>query len=580
MPEEKHSLNYFRYHYFLDPCGTNREIFEQVVPFLTTSLLNWYLPGEDLQQERRAQDFFAGLIKCSKSEDQLLRIFEGREKIRAKKSVPDRQDPQELEERFELNVKKVKFPERSHPLEEVILDLDRHTDPSIRFNQYFNGEMHPHDNIPAFAASIVSKFLNANAIAQCVSPSITYMETLVTRWMADLIGYDHSKKRYANKGLSPEEQKKIELIPSGNIVSGGTVANHTALLIARNKLLHLDGPEESKGVAEEGILKYSRNQDISDLVMFCSKEAHYSIEKLAGYVGIGSTNVIKIDTDEQGRMRTDLLEKEIEKAKGEHKKIVAIVATAGTTGCGAIDPLAKIADIAEREKIYLHVDAAHGGGFLTSQWMRSKFAGIERADSVTIDGHKMLYTNYSCGGIIFKDKLDPIRFLKQSAKYILDKDTPHYNLGKSTLEGSRSTDGTLQLYASIVALGREGYELITQHTVSMTQYLHGAVKRSPVLEPFHNPEMNVLCFRYVPQEVDSYKNINKINRLNIALNQAIYADGEFYLGDTEMERDGQKCKVQRAIIMHPYVETYDLDRLVRRVEELGHKLKERVTFLK
>ncbi|MEK6938522.1 MAG: aminotransferase class V-fold PLP-dependent enzyme, partial [Nanoarchaeota archaeon] len=303
-------------------------------------------------------------------------------------------------------------------------------------------------------------------------------------------------------------------------------------------------------------------------------------EKLAGYIGIGSQNVIKIATDENGRMRTGALQLEIERAKRDKKKILAVVATAGTTGCGAIDPLAEIADITEREQIYFHVDAAHGGGFLTSQRMRPKFNGIERADSVTIDGHKMLYTNYPCGGIVFKNKLDPVESLKQSAKYILDKASEHYNLGKSTVEGSRSTDGTLQLYASILALGRQGYELIADHTVNMTEHLLRRVKQSPVLEAFHQPEMNLLCFRYVPQGWDRQRDIQPINQANVLLNQEIYRDGEFYLGETEMKKDDQECKVQRAIIMHPYVEKYDIDRLVRRVEELGEKVTQEMGMAK
>ncbi|MFA6461016.1 MAG: aminotransferase class V-fold PLP-dependent enzyme [Candidatus Woesearchaeota archaeon] len=570
MYEEKISLNHVRYHYFLDPCGTNRVRFEEVVYYLTKSLLDWYLPGNE---EVQKDPFLEVLKKSSKSEEELLKLFEERKKIRAKKAIPDSLQPDDFKTKFALG----SFPTQGLPLEEVILDLDKHTDPSVRFNQYFNGEMHPHDNIPAFAAGFVSKFLNANAIAHCVSPSLSYMETLTTRWLAELVGYDHSASGLITEELNPEQLKKLELIPSGNIVCGGTVANLTALLVARNKLLRdKTGSVNDIGVEEKGLLEYGLGNDIPGVVMFCSENAHYSIQKLAGYIGIGSQNVILIGVDEQGRMRPELLQAEIEKAKANKKKVLAVVATAGTTGNGAIDPLEKIADITEREQIYLHVDAAHGGGFLTSEKMKPKFKGIERADSVTIDGHKMLYTNYPCGGIVFKNKLDPVESLKQSAKYILDRASEHYNLGKSTVEGSRSTDGTLQLYASIRALGKEGYELIVDHTVAMTRYLYEAVQQSPVLEAFHEPEMNVLCLRYIPQGWDRKTKVEEINELNVRLNENIYRDGEFYLGETEMKKEGQNCKVQRAIIMHPYVETYDLDRLVRKVEEIGGNIAKRM----
>lgn len=553
---ERPTLNHLRYHYFLDPSGTNRKRFQEVMNHLTTSLLDWYLPGAESKDESVESAKFREILDNStKTEEELEEIFRKRKKVMVPKAVPEQISVTEAIERYGIKNNE-QFPERGRSLQEVIINIDQNTNPSVRFNQHFMGEMHPHDNIPAFVANYVSSFLNGNTIAQCVSPSLTYIEQLVTQWLADLVGYDHNSGGVLTRGLTEEDIRKLELTPSGNITSGGTIANLTALTVARNKLYRGQPGEKIKN---------------SELVIFCSENAHYSMQKLAGIINLEPQNIIKIPVDENQRMNPEFLADEIKKAKYQHKKIVAVVATAGTTGCGAIDPIDKIADITEKEGIYLHVDAAHGGGFLTSRQMREKFKGIERADSVTIDGHKMFYTYYPCGGIVFKDKSDPVNFLKQNANYILGKGE-HYDLGKSTIEGSRGTNGALQLYASILALGREGYETITDHTVKMTKYLAGLIDQSNVLQRTYDPEMNLLCFRYVPQSLDLVKDLERINELNKELNQKIYSDGNFYLGEDKIIISGEECNVQRAIIMHPYVETYNLDALIEKVECIGNKI--------
>ncbi len=571
---KKKSLNYLRYHYFLDPAGINREIFEKVNHYVLTSLLDWYLLGKEESERSIDTECFTFALR-PKSEEDIEEIFSRRKDLikKCKDAVPKEFSKKKPLRQYTESV----FPEQDQDLSQVIVDLDSNTNPSIRFNQNFNGEMHPHDNIVAFAAGLISKFLNPNLIARCVSPSIAEMEKTVAGWLADLVGYTNQEYTVLPKDILTESEKIVQnLLPRGNIVNGGTIANLTALLVARNKLLKEKiSLQEAVGTAEKGLFSYCQKKELGGAVVICSENAHYSIEKLGGYIGIGTENVLKAECDEGGKMKISSIKEKIEQAKKNGKKVLAIVATAGTTACGAIDPLDEIADITETEGIYFHVDAAHGGGFLVSKEMRQKFKGIERADSVTIDGHKMFYTNYPCGGIVFKDKMDPLRYLKQSADYILDKPWEHYNAGKSTLEGSRSADGVLQLYATIKALGREGLETLVNYTADMTKCLAKLVDQSEVLEKLNEPEMNLLCFRYIPRGWDRIKGASQIDALNSMIDELVYQDGEYYIGSTKM-RIGQRtgCAAQKAVIMHPYVEKETIEGLVKKIEEIGGVLAE------
>lgn len=566
--QKRRSLNSIRYHFFLDPAGSNRGWFELVMARVSKSLLDWYFPGcqETERPGNKRKLIFRILSQNEKSEEEVEEHFRQREELmreKCEKPVPGRLSRSEAIEMYNLGGDG-KFPEHGMCLEDVLHNLDIKTDPSIRFNQNFLGEMHPHDNIPAFAASYISKFLNANAIVNPVSPSISYLENVTMRWVASLIGYNLRDYSFAEKhGLTKEE---FDIIPPGSIVSGGTVANITALLAARNRL----GEVKKKGLAE--YVGKEESKEYEGCVIFCSKAAHYSIKKAGNILGAGNDKVVEIETDSEGRMDIGCLEDEISKAKGGRKKILAVVATAGTTEQGAIDPLEKVADIAEREGIYFHVDAAHGGAFMASEKMRHKFKGIERADSVTVDGHKMFYTNYSCGCILFKDKVEPSAGLQEKAEYILSKSSEHYDSGNSTVEGSRSTDGILQLYASIKALGGEGYETVLGHAVDMAGYLANLVDASPVLERIHDPEMNILCFRYVPEGWDRVLDAERIDRLNEDLNKEIYNDGEYYIGSTKVGFQGRKSYVQRAIIVHPYVEKGTIEGLVAKIRDIGERL--------
>ncbi len=516
-------LNKVRLKHFLSPDGTNRRYFKRITKDVIFSLLDWYLPDTDesndlegiLYNDYKLKDYIESEI-IRKLEDGSLRFD----------NLYDVKDAVDGSITHEEAVKLIpeKLPEKHRDLSECLPDIDKHTNPSIRFNQLFLGEIHPHDFIPSFEAGLVSKFLNHNAIAQKVSPTITYIERRVVEWLRSIIGYE-------------PQNDELDCI-GGNIVSGGTLANLTAMVVARNK-------------------KYSDGDGTP--TVFVSKRAHYSLKgKVANTCGIGSENVVEVDVDNNGRIDiSDLEDKIIESIKKERKPI-AVMATAGTTEQGAIDPLKAIGEIAKKYNLYYHVDAALGGAFLISPEMRSKFIGIDMADSVTIDGHKMFYVNYPCGGIVFKDPSDPMKYIKQEAAYVL-KEGEHYNAGSQTIEGSRGTDGIMQLYLGMLALGREGYSIVHQHVNNMTKYLYEVINWSDEFEALHEPELNSLLYKYNPKdlrlgELESQRE-NIINEINSRIPGEAYKDGRFYVGETEI---GGKYMI-RAVVVHPYTETETID---------------------
>ncbi|MDP2103852.1 MAG: pyridoxal-dependent decarboxylase, partial [Candidatus Gracilibacteria bacterium] len=298
-----------------------------------------------------------------------------------------------------------KFPETGKSVNDVMrLFFDTYEMGINPGSPSYMGHMLPALNRIALAAGVIANVLNQNMIAHEVAPIFTQMENQVISFLADLIGYDIMKS-------------------GGAIVSGGTNANHTAMLVARNRLL----PGVEKHGVHKALRAYNKdnNTDYEDFVIFVGEDAHYSIEKLAGYIGIGSDQVriIPCIKGSHTTLDTHRLEEMIQEAENNKELVIGISITAGTTEKGNVHNIDDIMRVAKNgpngKEFYVHVDAAHGGGFLTNDTIKGKlFQGINQADSVTIDGHKMLYTNYGCGGIIFKDQ-ESLGYIKQSAPYVL-----------------------------------------------------------------------------------------------------------------------------------------------------------------
>ena len=201
----------------------------------------------------------------------------------------------------------------------------------------------------------------------------------------------------------------------GIVVSGGTLANLTALWAARNASL---GPRGGfAGVESEGLVAALRHYGYRDAVVIGPESMHYSFDKAAGLLGLGQRGLVRVPTDDRGRMDMAALKETVAACQDQKTHIIALVGVAGSTDAGAIDPLAEIAELAQEAGIHFHVDAAWGGPLLFSERHRPRLAGIGLADTVTIDGHKQLYLPLGIGMVLFRDPLHA-RVIEKNAHYL------------------------------------------------------------------------------------------------------------------------------------------------------------------
>ena len=281
----------------------------------------------------------------------------------------------------------------------------------------------------------------------------------------------------------------------GAFCSGGTIANITALWIARNRLLKAEG--EFKGVAKEGLFRAMKYYGYEGLAILVSERGHYSLGKAADILGIGREFLVPVKTDANNKVQIDEMRRVSRELNDKNIKVMAIVGVAGTTETGNVDPLNDLADLATELGCHFHVDAAWGGATLLSDKYRHLLNGIERADSVTIDAHKQMYVPMGAGMVVFKHP-SSAHAIEHHAEYILRKGSK--DLGSQTLEGSRPGMAML-VHACLQVIGRQGYEILINRSLDKARYFAGLIKDHAEFELITEPELCLLTYRYVPSEV-------------------------------------------------------------------------------
>ena len=329
--------------------------------------------------------------------------------------------------------------------------------------------------------------LNQNLVKIETSKAFTPLERQVLGMLHRLI-YDKKDHFYAHWMHSADHSL-------GAFCSGGTIANITALWVARNRLLQPQGDFE--GIAKQGLFAALNHYKYNGLAIFVSERGHYSVKKAADVLGIGQDGVIAVKTDNNNRICLADLNKKIAAVKAKNIKPLAIIGVAGTTETGTIDPLRKLAQVAQREGCHFHIDAAWGGATLMSNTYRHLLDGIDLADSVTIDAHKQLYVPMGAGMVIFKDP-ELMSSIQHHAEYILRKGSK--DLGRHTLEGSRSGMAML-LYSCFNVISRPGYELLINQSIEKAKYFSELIKQQDDFELISEPELCLLTYRYVPSNV-------------------------------------------------------------------------------
>ena len=298
----------------------------------------------------------------------------------------------------------------------------------------------------------------------------------------------------------------------GVITSGGTVSNITALWCARNRAL---GPRSGfSGIESEGLHSALACYGYNGCRIIVSQRHHYSMQKAADLLGLGTNAIQSVPVDADGAMRPGALDATLKACDEAGILVLAIVGTAGTTDSGSIDPLEEIAAIAEQRNIHFHVDAAWGGPLLYSNCHRDKLRGIERAHTVTLDAHKQLYMPIGCSLLLFRDTSIG-NCIRKTANYMLRNGSG--DLGRISLEGSRPAVSML-LHAGLRIISPEGYGWLIDKNIENTARFAAVVSEEYLnLELLQTPQTNILLYRFVPNGItasSSFADQYALNRLN------------------------------------------------------------------
>lgn len=318
------------------------------------------------------------------------------------------------------------------------------------------------DSVPttwAWLGELVTAGLNNNLLSAELSPLFTQLEQQLLRRMAALFG------------LPPTA--------NGNLSSGGSLANLQALAVARTRQL---------GTAEVWRLGQQP-------VMFASAAAHVSLQKAAVVLGLGENAVQAVPTDAEGRLDCQALQAQILTAQAAGQLPFCLVATAGTTTTGSIDPIAEMAALARRHNLWLHVDAAYGGALAFSPSRQHLLAGIAQADSLTFNPQKWLYVPKACAMVLFARASDWQAVFPDALPYMQTGAQP--NLGTFSLQGTRSAE-VLKLWLALQQLGQVGVAALIEQAYQQTAYLSALLRQRPFIRLAHTPQTNIICWRAEP----------------------------------------------------------------------------------
>jgi len=402
---------------------------------------------------------------------------------------------------------------------------------SIRVHHpnYIGHQISPTAPISALSNLLGSLLNNGMGIYE-MGASGTALEKLVVEIMAGKFGYDGQA--------------------DGILTSGGTLANLTALLTARQV-------RSSHDIWEDG------HQET--LCVITSAESHYCVERACKIMGFGTKGIIKIPTTDSFKMRTDLLETYYEEAVSSGKKPIAIVASAPSTSTGMHDDLDTIGAFARKHKLWFHIDAAHGGAAIFSEKYKHLLDGSQQADSIVIDGHKMMMTPSIMTFLIYKNGKHAYQTFHQRAQYLWESEQEDewYNLAKRTFECTKEMM-SIKFFSLYHIYGEKLFEEFVDKLYDLGRFFGEEITRRNNIELAVKPDTNIVCFRYNNHSEDQghLDNINKQIRIKIL------ESGKYYLVQTILRGH----VYLRTTIINPQTEESNLKQLLDFIEELAEKI--------
>lgn len=409
--------------------------------------------------------------------------------------------------------------------DEMVRDVYQHTvlRQHPRFFSFVPSAVSPY----SVAASILSDIYNPHGGGWAFSPAACTIEQKLIKWMGAFAKY-------------PEETC------GGLFVSGGSMANMTSLIAARDAILNED--EFPIGTA------------------YISEQAHSSVGKALKMIGFRKDQVVVIETDDDYKMRIDLLEKAIKKDVADGKKPFLAVGTLGTTNTGSIDPLSEIGDICKKYGMWFHVDAAYGGSSLISDIYRHLADGIEKSDSISWDTHKWALQTYGCSSVIVKDKRNLINSFSVHPVYFDDirnkDDFDPWDIGPEMTRPHRA----LKFWATLQTLGTDKLADVIDYAFHNANMVEKALQEKTGWEITSKPSCGAITFRYVP---DGYTP-EQIDELNGKICEKVNETGYAFIVTSVIKNK----RVIRLCLINGNTTTEDVLSTIELIDKTAHELTE------
>jgi L-2,4-diaminobutyrate decarboxylase len=433
------------------------------------------------------------LLNDTTAEHYRRSVTEGVERVAAKLATTDRPFTGVTVDALAPRIDEIDL---DRPLQDTTAVLDELEEVYLRDAVYFH---HPrylaHLNCPVVIPAVLGE-----AVLSAVNSSLDTWDQSAGGTLIERKLIDWTTRRI---GLGPASD--------GVFTSGGTQSNLQALLLAR---------EEAK------------SRDLAKLRVFASDVSHFSVKKSVKLLGLGPDAVVVVPVDQDKRMRTVALAHELERCVRDGLVPMAVVATAGTTDFGSIDPLPEIAGLCERFGTWLHVDAAYGCGLLTSLKYRDRLTGIERADSVTVDYHKSFFQPVSSSAVLVRDAAT-LRHATYHAEYLnprrmVEERIP--NQVDKSLQTTRRFDA-LKLWMTLRVMGADGIGELFDEVVDLAREGWRLLAADPRFDVVVEPSLSTLVFRCVPAGVTDPA---EIDRANLHARKALFTSGEAVVAGTKV----------------------------------------------
>ena len=425
-------------------------------------------------------------------------------------------------------IRQIGIPEEGRPLDTVMQEME---DDVYRYGynvnhvRYFGFVPGP-SSLLSWVGDIMTAAYNRHAGTWATCPAGGCIEEELIAWLCDKAGY-------------PSETS------GGLFVSGGSMANMTALTVARDQILSED--TWHLGTA------------------YVSEQTHSSVAKGLRMIGIGNSRIRKIPVDDAFRMDTEQLEHAIQRDREAGFIPFVVIASAGTTNTGSIDPFEKISAICRQNGMWMHVDGAYGASVLLSPQHRDLLKGIELSDSISWDAHKWLFQTYACGMVLVKEKRNMMDSFGAHPEYLKDLEAEHTEINPSDMgmELTRPARG-LKLWLTLQVMGSKAFGEAIDHGFVLAQWAEDELKTCEDVEMISPAHMAMVNFRYNPQ---GYTEKQK-DALNQQISRKMVQSG--YAGVFTTELKGKK--VLRICSIHPETTEKDIRTTVQRLHQYYYEM--------